>query len=131
MSRLRTALAVAACVLSGACYRITVVTTPTAASSTETATVTKPWAHSFVYGLVPPQPLNVSANCPGGNVNKVVTQQSFVNGLVAAITWSIYTPMQLAVWCPGGRSSSIGLPPELLGNPVAAPATPVDSPARR
>lgn len=130
MSRFRTALAVAACLLSGACFRITVVATPAATASTEAATVTRPWTHSFVYGLVPPQPLNVSPNCPGGNVTKVVTQQSFLNGLVAAITWQIYTPMQLDVWCTGGRSSSLGLPAQLLGTPApeVAPA-PADKPA--
>jgi hypothetical protein len=139
MSRIRTALAVAACVLSGACYRVTVVSTPAAASPTEPATVARPWAHGFIFGLVPPQPVGVSQNCPGGNVTKVVTQRSFLNGLVSAITWSLYTPMQIEVWCPGGRSSSLGLPPELLGNPVAAlapaaaptAAAPADSAARQ
>ena len=122
MNRFRSTLAVAACVLSGACYKVTVVTTPSAVTSTETATVSKPWNHSFVYGLVPPAPVNVSANCPGGNVQKVVTQHSFVNGLVAALTWQLYTPIQIDVWCPGGRSSSLGLPPELLGAPATAVA---------
>jgi hypothetical protein len=133
MSRFRTALAAAACVLSGACYRVTVVTTPTVGATTAPATVSKPWSNSFVYGLVPPAPVNVSANCPGGNVTKVVTQHSFLNGLVAGLTWGIYTPIQIDAWCAGGRSSSLGLPPALLGAPAAqgVEAAPADTAARR
>ena len=127
MNRLRTALAVAA-LLSSACYKITVVTTPSAASSTDPATVSKPWNHGFIFGLVPPAPVNVSANCPGGAVTKVVTQQSFINGLASAVTWSLYSPQQIDVWCTGGRSSSLGLPAHLLGAPATAVAAPAPAP---
>ena len=128
MSRYRTALAVAAALLSAACYRVTVVSTPAAVTSTTTPTVSQPWTHSFVYGLVPPQPVNVSQQCPGG-VQKVVTERSFLNGLVGALTWSIYTPIQIQAWCAGGRSSSLGLPRELLGGP-AAEVAPADGAGR-
>ena len=131
MSRFRTAVAVAAALMSAACYRVTVVTSP--AGSAATPTVNKEWNNSFVYGLVPPQPLNVSSECPGGNVTKVVTERSFLNGLVGAITWGIYTPIKIQVACTGGRSSSLGLPAELLGTPAAevAPAAPADTAATR
>lgn len=131
MSRLRLSLAVGAALLSAACYRVTVTATPTTASAASAAapTVTRPWTHSFVYGLVPPQPIDVAPQCPGGNVQKVVTQHSFLNGLVSAITWQLYSPIQVDVWCAGGRSSSLGLPPALLGTP--APAAPADTVATR
>ena len=128
MNRLRTALAVAA-LLSSACFKVTVVTTPSAANSTDAATVSQPWSNGFIFGLVPPAPLNVAQSCPGGAVTKVVTQHSFLNVLATGLTFQLYTPMQLDVWCGGGRSSSLGLPPQLLGAPAEAPApTPAPQP---
>ena len=60
--------------------------------------VNKEWQNSFVIGLVPPPELNVKDQCPQG-VTKVETERSFLNGLVAAITQSIYTPMHTEVTC--------------------------------
>lgn len=129
MSRLsRLAVVAAAALLSGACYRVTVVSSAPAASAAPT--ITKPWNNSFIYGLVPPAPVNVAQECPGG-VQKVVTERNFLNGLVGGITWGIYTPLQIAVACGGGRSS-MGLPAEMLGGPVGevAPA-PADTASTR
>jgi len=121
MNRLRTALAVAA-LFSSACFKVTVVTTPTAADTAEPATVSKPWNHGFIFGLVPPAPVNVAQSCPGGAVTKVVTQHNFLNGLATGITYQLYSPLQIDVWCGGARSSSLGLPPQLRGASVEAPA---------
>jgi hypothetical protein len=55
---------------------------------------------SFLWGLVPPPVENVSQQCTNG-VSKVETQHSFLNGLVAALTFSIVTPMQIDVTCAG------------------------------
>ena len=53
--RNRLSLLIAAAVLLSGCYRVTVVTgAPPAAQSVEV-----PWQHSFVYGIVPPQEMNV------------------------------------------------------------------------
>jgi len=87
------ALLVGATMLTG-CYHITVVS-GTAPSPT---VVDKPWQNSFVYGLVPPPELNVQEQCPNG-VQKVETEVSFVNGLVGALTWSLYTPIHAKVTC--------------------------------
>jgi Bor protein len=89
----RLALALAALLLAG-CYRVTVVTS-TAPTATQ---VNKEWQNSFVAGLVPPPELNVKEQCPQG-IAKVVTERSFLNGLVAALTQSIYTPMHTTVTC--------------------------------
>lgn len=121
MSRIRLAAAAALCAaLTSACYRIT-VTSGVAPTAT---VVDKPWANSFVIGLVPPAPVNVASQCAGGNVSKVVTQHSFLNGLASFITSSIYTPMQITATCGSGpvRTSSVGLPPEVLGIAPAADA---------
>jgi hypothetical protein len=87
----------AASVLSAGCYHITVVTGAPAA----TTTIDQKWQNSFVYGLVPPAEVNSSQACTQG-VAKVETERSFLNGLVGAITWNIYTPMHVLVTCASG-----------------------------
>ena len=83
----------AALLLAG-CYHVTVVTS----AAPPGTHVNKEWQNSFVYGLVPPQELNVKDQCPQG-VTKVETERSFLNGLVSALTWSIYTPLHVEVTC--------------------------------
>jgi hypothetical protein len=81
---------------SMACWHA-IITTGRAESST---VVEKPWASSFIYGLVPPDPLDVESQCKSG-VAKVETEHSFLNGLVAFLTLSIYTPIDIKVTCAG------------------------------
>jgi hypothetical protein len=92
--RIRSLLvALVAAVVAG-CYHITVVTGAPPAPTV----VDKPWQMSFVYGLAPPPELNVKDQCPTG-VAKVETQQSFLNGLVSALSAGIVTPIQTTVTC--------------------------------
>lgn len=58
----------------------------------------KKWAHGFVGGLVPPDVVDVTQQCPNG-VARVETQLSFMNQLVTAITVGIYSPMKIDVYC--------------------------------
>jgi hypothetical protein len=98
-----------AALLCAACYHATIVT-----GKPESQTVVeKQWASSFVFGLVPPDVMDVSTDCPDG-VAKVETQHSFLNALVAAITIQIYTPMDLKVTCTGsgGHASADFTVPE-------------------
>jgi Bor protein len=90
-----TALALAL-VSSMACYHA-IINTGRAESST---VVEKAWASSFIDGLVPPDPLDVTSECKSG-VAKVETQHSFLNGLVAFLTIGIYTPIDIKVTCAG------------------------------
>lgn len=83
-----------AVLLLAGCYHVTVVTS----AAPPGTHVNKEWQNSFVIGLVPPPELNVKDKCPQG-VTKVETERSFLNGLVAAITQSIYTPMHTEVTC--------------------------------
>jgi hypothetical protein len=76
------------------CYHITVVT----GTNPSSTVVDKPWQMSFVAGLAPPPELNVKDQCPNG-VAKVETQQSFLNGLVSAISSGIVTPIQATITC--------------------------------
>jgi hypothetical protein len=48
--------------------------------------------------LVPPSVVETASQCPNG-VARVETQHSFLNGLAAALTFSIYTPMTITVQC--------------------------------
>ena len=96
MRKIIVSLGAAAALLSG-CYHVTVVTGAPVAP----VTVDKEWQNSFVFGLVPPPELNTATTCPKG-VAKVETERSFLNGLVAALTQSIYTPMHTTVTCASG-----------------------------
>ena len=86
-----------------ACFHAT-ITTGRPESST---VIEKPWASSFIFGLVPPDVLDVSSECKSG-VAKVETQHSFLNGLVAFLTFQIYTPMTLTVTCAGSGGAMKG-----------------------
>ncbi len=77
------------------------------------------FAPSFVYGLVPPPPVDGAAECPSG-VAIVESEISFLNGLVAALTFSLFTPMTIKVTCAAGGGAS-ATPAETLD--VAAGAS--------
>jgi hypothetical protein len=86
-------------VLSG-CYHAVIDTgRPAVGEAHET-----PWAHGFIYGLIPPAVTETAKACPGG-VAKVETQQSFLNGLASAITFGLYTPMTISYSCAKGGAS--------------------------
>jgi hypothetical protein len=79
---------------SAGCYHATFETGLPASSTI----VDKPFAASFIFGLVPPADVDVSSQCKNG-VSKVETQQSFLNSLVGIITIGIFTPVQITVTC--------------------------------
>ena len=84
-----------------ACYHATIET----GLAPSPQVIDKAWASGWIYGLVPPSPVEAMAKCPRG-VSKVETQLSFVNMLVNFLTLGIYTPMAIKVTCAsGGRSS--------------------------
>ncbi len=67
--------------------------------------IEKEWANSFIFGLVPPDPVDAKSKCTSG-VSRVETQHSFLNALVAFFTIQIYTPMDITVTCAAGGTSS-------------------------
>ena len=97
----RILMAVATVLLATGCFHTTIETGLPAG----TEVISKPWANSFVYGLVPPATIETAAKCKSG-VAKVETQISFMNGLVAALTWSLYTPMTITVTCASSSKMS-------------------------
>ena len=94
-----------AMLLFAGCYHATVET-----GAAPSSTVYKqPWASCWVYGLVPPKTVEAQAKCPGG-VSRVETRHSFLNQLVGALTFGIYTPMEITVTCAGSGTSDAAEP---------------------
>ncbi len=81
------------------CYHATIDTGKPPAPET----IERPWATSLIYGLVPPPVVETAARCPNG-VSRVETQLSFLNQLVAWLTFGIYTPMSIKVTCAAAGS---------------------------
>jgi hypothetical protein len=116
MRRGTRSLAVLALFALAGCYHAVIETGRPAGSTV----ITKPWAMSFVYGLVPPPVENVAQQCTNG-VSKVETQHSFLNGLVAILSGGIVTPMQIDVTCAGAGGDDDALAMvRVEGNPRAA-----------
>jgi hypothetical protein len=90
-------------VLSG-CYHQVIQTGRTPG----TTVVKKPWTATWLWGLVPASPIDVTSNCPGG-IATVETKQSFMNGLVGGLTLGIYTPRDVTVTCASGTARGSGM----------------------
>jgi hypothetical protein len=87
-------------VSTSACFRQVVQTGRTPG----TTVVDKPWAPSFLWGLVPPPPMDVSAQCRSG-IATVVTQQSAVNGVVHILTLGLFSPRHITITCAASAGS--------------------------
>jgi hypothetical protein len=98
MKKIAVLLVLSGLIMSG-CYnaRITTGAVPS------TVTIERPWASGFIFGLVPPQAIDASETCTNG-VAIVETKLSFLNQLVAGLTFSIYTPMHITVTCAATTS---------------------------
>ena len=95
-----------AALVAGGCFHATIDTGRPAS----TDSIVKPWANSWVYGLVPPKTVQTEQKCPSG-VSRVETVHSFLNGLVDVLTFGIYTPMTLKVTCAQSGSSALPASP--------------------
>lgn len=60
--------------------------------------IDKPFVPGWIFGLVANEQIDVRRECPMG-VATVETEQSFVNGLVSAVTLGIFTPQHVRVTC--------------------------------
>ncbi len=98
---LRTAVLATILATVTGCYHTTINTELTPTSQV----IDVPWAPSFVFGLVPPKTVETAEECTNG-VAKVETEITFLNGLVGAITFGIFTPMHIKVTCAAGGSAS-------------------------
>ena len=87
------AIAFASSILLTSCYSYTSVVGTGAQGNSETTE----WNHYVVYGLAPVGVSDSKAMAGGAENYTVTTKHSFVNGLVAAITFGIYTPTTTTV----------------------------------
>lgn len=91
-------------VLLSGCYHATVDIPPAPASgvqqqaSSSGQVIDMPWAHGFLYGLVPPSPVDAKSKCVNG-VSRVETQVSLPNQLANWLTAGLYSPMHIKVTC--------------------------------
>jgi len=53
----------------------------------------------FFWGLVGENHVNVKAVCGDKAVKQMQSQNTFVNGLLGAITLGIYAPRSVNIWC--------------------------------
>ena len=89
-------------IAASGCY---VATIETGAAPSDTK-IERKWAHGFLWGLVPPSVTEARSKCKSG-VASVQTQHSFLNGLVAVITYGIYTPIQINVTCAKAGTAQV------------------------
>lgn len=103
MKHIRIISALLLVTLISGCYNAVVMTDKTPSN----VVIDQPWAMGFIYGLVPPSPIDASETCSDG-VAKVETKISFLNGLVSVLTFSIVTPMHITVTCaePGSTADA-------------------------
>ncbi len=87
------AIAFASSILLTSCYSYTSVVGSGAQGNSETTE----WNHYVIYGLAPVGVSDSKAMAGGAENYTVTTRQSFVNGLVSAITFGIYTPTTTTV----------------------------------
>lgn len=87
------AIAFASAMLLTSCYSYTSVVGKGAQGNSKTTQ----WNHYVIYGLAPVGVSNSKQMADGAKDYTVFTRQSFVNGLVSAITFGIYTPTTTTV----------------------------------
>ncbi len=95
--------------VSSACYRQVVQTGRTPAATV----IDRPWTHTWLWGLVPASPIDVTSQCRSG-IATVVTEQSFMNGLVGVLTLGIYTPRHVTITCATGSAIAPARTPLLV-----------------
>lgn len=77
------------------------------------------WADSWVGGIVPPDSVDADPGCGDDGVAVVETRISFLNGLVSALTFGIYSPMEIVVTC--GTAEETDATPKKPSNGSGSP----------
>ncbi len=84
---------IAASMLLASCYSYTSVVGSGAQGNNQTTE----WNHYVIYGLAPVEVSDSNKMADGAENYTVTTRQTFVNGLISAITFGIYTPTTTTV----------------------------------
>jgi hypothetical protein len=61
------------------------------------------FAHTFVFGLISVGSINIDGMCREGTLKDIRTQMGGWTILANALTFSLWTPMQVRVRCAGGN----------------------------
>lgn len=88
------------------CYHATIDT----GLNPGTEVIHQKFASCWIYGLVPPKTVMATEKCQHG-VALVETQYSFLNWLVGAVTFGIYTPMEIKVTCASAGGAELPMSP--------------------
>jgi hypothetical protein len=83
--------------LLGGCSTVTI--NPEASKKLVTTPTYQESRSFYLWGLVGEQRVNVHEVCNGSPVKQMQSQQTFINGLLGAITLGIYAPHSVKVWC--------------------------------
>jgi hypothetical protein len=100
----RTFAVFALLIASSACYHATINT----GLQPSPQTIERPWAHAWLWGLVPPSTVEAMETCATG-VARVETQHSVVNQLASFLTWGIYSPISIKVTCATGNDQEAAI----------------------
>jgi hypothetical protein len=66
------------------------------------------WHHDIVFGLAEiSQPINLGEKCESGWL-EVKNEKSFIQGLIGALTWSMYTPWDAKYTCKKKSKTASG-----------------------
>lgn len=79
------------------------------------------WHNHWLGGLIGERTLDLERHCPSGNAT-IHNEQSFLNGLVAALTSGIYTPTTVTIRCDDGEDADVELDPGEVMTILGAPA---------
>jgi hypothetical protein len=79
------------------------------------------WRNFWLGGLIGEHTQEVSEVCPSGNAT-IHDEQSFLNGLVTALTFRIYTPTTVTIRCSTGQSAQLQLSRKEIVSILTAPA---------
>ncbi|MEX1670015.1 Bor family protein [Zhongshania guokunii] len=81
----------------GACSTVTINPSSSAKLSSEPSYQQR--KNFFFWGLAGEHRVDVTAVCAQQNVAQMQSQQTFVDGLLGAVTLGIYAPHSVKVWC--------------------------------
>jgi len=104
----RRLLGIACLVPLAACYEHTVTVGGGAPAA---PVVYDHWQQFWLAGLIGHTQVDVQEMCPSGRAT-IVAKQTFLNGLVSALTSGIYTPTTLRVRCWSGGEVALDLTSE-------------------
>ena len=78
------------------------------------------WHHHWLGGLIGERTLDIERHCPSGNAT-IHNEQSFLNGLVSALTSGIYMPTTVTIRCENAENVDVELDEGQLMTILEAP----------